>query len=156
MSASMFTYQTPVGPAVIEEDGCGNITALYLTGKGESHADERETETLKEAGRQLNEYFNGTRREFDLELKPKGTEFQVRVWKALARIPYGETRTYGQLAVEVGCPQGARAIGMAMNRNPISIFQPCHRVVGHNGRMVGFANGIPMKEQLLRMEGALE
>lgn len=111
---------------------------------------------LEAAGRQLREYFAGTRRSFDLPLAPEGTAFQRRVWDALCAIPFGETRSYGAIARAIGNPRAARAVGMANNRNPISIIIPCHRVIGANGALVGYGSGLPIKETLLRLEGTLD
>ena len=107
---------------------------------------------LDEAGRQLREYFQGIRREFTLPLAPHGSPFQCRVWEALRAIPYGETRSYQQVAEAVGSQKAARAVGMANNRNPIAILIPCHRVVGKGGALVGYAYGIARKEALLALE----
>jgi methylated-DNA-[protein]-cysteine S-methyltransferase len=106
--------------------------------------------------RELEEYFAGTRRDFDLEtdLSPVPA-FQREVLRELARVPFGEVTTYGALAAQVGRPRAARAVGGAMNRNPIPIVLPCHRVVGSNGKLVGYAGGLDRKEALLRLEGAL-
>ena len=104
--------------------------------------------------RQIAEYFKGKRQQFDLPLKPEGTDFQKKVWQQLAKIPYGQTRTYGDIARRAGSPKGARAVGMGCNRNPIGVIIPCHRVVGTNGQLTGFAGGLPMKESLLKHEGA--
>jgi len=109
---------------------------------------------LDEAERQLGEYFAGTRRSFDLPLDFAGTDFQRQVWTALLRIPYGETRTYGELAAEIGNPAAVRAVGAANGRNPLSIVAPCHRVIGSTGNLTGFAGGLPVKAQLLELEAA--
>lgn len=101
---------------------------------------------------QLGEYFAGQRREFDFPLAPLGTPFQQKVWKALLSIPYGETRSYKQLAVSIGNPKACRAVGLANNHNPIAIAIPCHRVVGSNGALVGYASGIDKKKMLLDLE----
>lgn len=101
---------------------------------------------------QLNEYFKGERKHFDLPLKPLGTEFQKRVWKALMNIPYGETKSYKEIAIEVGSPKACRAVGSANNKNPIPIIIPCHRVIGSTGKLVGFAGGLNLKEKLLNLE----
>jgi O-6-methylguanine DNA methyltransferase len=106
----------------------------------------------KEVARELREYFAGTRTQFDLPMAPAGTPFQQKVWAALCDIPYGETRTYQEIAQAVGNIKAARAVGMANNRNPISIAIPCHRVIGKNGALVGYASGLEMKEQLLQLE----
>lgn len=110
--------------------------------------------TLLEAERQLAEYFAGGRRAFDLPLDFRGTEFQRGVWAALLAIPYGETRSYGEIARAVGRPAAVRAVGAANGRNPISIVAPCHRVVGASGRLTGFAGGLRAKAFLLALEGA--
>lgn len=107
---------------------------------------------LLEAERQLGEYFAGRRRRFDLALDFAGTDFQKRVWQALLAIPFGETRSYGQIAVEVGNPKAVRAVGAANGRNPLSIIAPCHRVIGANGDLVGFAGGMETKQFLLALE----
>lgn len=107
---------------------------------------------LKQAAKELSEYFQGKRQSFTVPIRTEGTDFQRRVWEALCRIPYGETRTYGEIARQIGSPKGARAVGMACNRNPIMLIVPCHRVVGSDGKLVGFAGGLAMKETLLRME----
>lgn len=110
------------------------------------------TPLLRETARQLREYFDGRRRTFTLPLAPEGSAFQKRVWTALCTIPYGETRTYKQIAEQIGHNLAFRAVGMANNRNPIAILIPCHRVIGHNGAMTGYAAGIGIKEQLLNLE----
>lgn len=106
---------------------------------------------ISEAVRQLEEYFAGTRTVFDIPLRPSGTEFQRRVWDALREIPYGQTRTYGEIARVCGCPNAARAVGGACHNNPISIIIPCHRVVGANG-LTGYAGGLDKKKALLELE----
>lgn len=111
-----------------------------------------ETPLLQETEEQLNEYFAGARREFDLPLAPKGTAFQKAVWAEMSKIPYGEVRTYGQLAAALGKPKAARAVGEACHCNPIAIIQPCHRVVGANGSLTGYAYGLEVKEYLLELE----
>jgi methylated-DNA-[protein]-cysteine S-methyltransferase len=107
---------------------------------------------LVEAERQLGEYFTGRRRSFDLALDFAGTDFQKRVWQALLAIPFGETRSYGQIAQEVGNPKAVRAVGAANGRNPLSIIAPCHRVIGARGDLVGFAGGMETKQFLLQLE----
>lgn len=107
---------------------------------------------LRETARQLKEYFAGKRRTFDLELEFRGTEFQRSVWAALLTIPYGETRTYGQIAEQVGNPTAVRAVGAANGRNPISIIAPCHRVIGLSGNLTGFGGGLDAKAHLLSLE----
>lgn len=105
-----------------------------------------------EATRQLREYFSGARRDFDLKLEPEGTVFQKKVWEALLEVPYGETRSYGEIAKAIGNPKAARAVGMANNRNPISIIIPCHRIVGADGSLTGYGGGLDKKTYLLELE----
>ena len=108
---------------------------------------------LLDAERQLHQYFAGSRKQFTLRLDVEGTPFQRKVWTALLAIPFGETRSYGQIAHEIGRPGAARAVGAANGRNPVSIVAPCHRVVGANGALTGFAGGLAVKAQLLALEG---
>lgn len=103
---------------------------------------------------QLKEYFGGTRKVFTVPLKPEGSPFRMECWGALCRIPYGETRTYGQQAAEVGRPRAARAVGGANHHNPIPIIIPCHRVIGTDGNLTGYAGGTDIKQFLLELEGA--
>jgi len=112
----------------------------------------RDDAALAEPARQLAEYFAGERTEFELELAPHGTDFQRRVWGLLLEIPYGETRTYGSLANELGNPRSVRAVGLANGRNPISIVVPCHRVIGADGTLVGYGGGLERKRTLLAHE----
>lgn len=144
---------TPIGRvAIAEEDG--KLVGFYFERAARElrRADVRETPVHADAFRQLDEYFAGTRKKFDLPLSPKGTVFQMKVWQALTGIPYGETRTYGQIAALAGNPKAARAVGLANNRNPIAIFIPCHRVVGADGKLVGFGGGLDVKAYLLELE----
>jgi methylated-DNA-[protein]-cysteine S-methyltransferase len=108
-----------------------------------------------EALRQLRAYFAGELREFDLPLDLRGTPFQLRVWRELERIPYGETRSYSQIAAAIGAPHAVRAVGAANGANPIPIMVPCHRVIGASGKLVGYGGGLPLKKRLLALEGAL-
>lgn len=129
------------------------ITNLYY---GEKEAPQgevvEETPLHQKAAAQLGEYFSGQRKTFDLPLAPQGTEFQKKVWQALLEIPYGEVRTYKDIAQAVGSPKGYRAVGLANNRNHIAILIPCHRVVGSDGNLVGFAYGLDVKQRLLDLE----
>ena len=143
---------TPIGRVYICQEG-DYITALGFARPAAGM--ERETPLLGEAHAQLAAYFAGQRRAFQLPLCPAGTDFQKRVWKQLQKIPYGVTITYGELAQRVGCPKGARAVGGACGKNPIGILIPCHRVVGKNGSLVGFAWGEERKKFLLQLEKAL-
>lgn len=115
-------------------------------------SDQPESTLEKELIAQLNAYFTGELREFDLPFFATGTVFQLLVWEELMKIPYGETTTYGELARRIGKPQAARAVGMALNRNPIPILIPCHRVIGTNGKLTGFAGGLNIKQALLERE----
>jgi len=147
-------YNSPVGAIRIIENGKA-ITSLKFVVNNPvppSDAEEKETPLLKEAIQQLSEYFAGKRTVFDIPLETQGTDFQKRVWNALRTIPYGETRTYMQIAVITECPKGARAVGMANNRNPVSIIIPCHRVIGADGSLTGYAAGLPIKQKLLDLE----
>jgi len=150
---NVFFYETEIGKIMIAENGTA-ITNLYFREKADVKDDitVKETDLLKEANRQLQEYFEGNRKSFDLPLDPSGTEFQMKCWKALQEIPYGETRSYGEIAKRIGNPKAPRAVGLSNNRNPISIFIPCHRVIGANGKLVGYAGGLNVKEYLLNME----
>jgi methylated-DNA-[protein]-cysteine S-methyltransferase len=149
---NMFRYETPIGPiGIAEEDGA--ITNLWFKVEREPRdAVEKETALLLEARKQLFDYLYGKRKEFSIPLSPTGTPFMRKVWESLQRIPYGQTRSYGQIAKDIGVLGAARAVGMANNRNPISIFIPCHRVIGTNGRLVGYLGGLDLKEDLLDLE----
>jgi methylated-DNA-[protein]-cysteine S-methyltransferase len=108
---------------------------------------------LKETEKQLKAYFDGKLKKFTVPLKFNGTEFQKQVWAALLTIPFGETRSYGEIARQIGRPEASRAVGAANGRNPISIIVPCHRVIGSGGKLTGFAGGLEAKDHLLRLEG---
>ena len=138
---------SPVGPIRLESDGRA-VTGLHF-GPGEEG---ESCPVLEEAAGQLAEYFAGSRRSFALSLAPAGTPFQQAVWRELMTIPYGETASYGQIAARIRNPRACRAVGMANNRNPISILIPCHRVVGKGGALVGYGGGLPIKEYLLKLE----
>lgn len=114
--------------------------------------EEAQHPVLLETARQLNEYFAGQRRQFDLLLDFEGTDFQQKVWQALLSIPFGETRSYKQIAEQIGNPKAVRAVGAANGKNPISIIAPCHRVIGASGKLVGFAGGLENKDILLKIE----
>lgn len=113
---------------------------------------EKDTKLLLEVEKQLREYFEGKRIKFEISLNPKGTEFMKKVWKELLKIPYGETRTYKEIAEKIGNSKASRAVGMANNKNPIPIIIPCHRVIGSNNKLVGYALGLDMKQYLLDLE----
>lgn len=112
----------------------------------------RDDNALADVASQLEEYFEGARRKFDLPLVPEGTPFQQRVWRALLDIPYGETISYGELASRIGQPSASRAVGLANGSNPLPIVIPCHRVIGANGKLTGYGGGLPIKERLLALE----
>lgn len=142
--------QSPVGDLTLTEEN-GALTGLYF-GRLSLEGEEGLTALLERTSRQLEEYFAGKRKQFDLPLSLRGTEFQRQVWAALRDIPYGETRSYGQIAQAVGRPKAVRAVGMANHRNPISIIVPCHRVVGADGSLTGYGGGLENKKFLLALE----
>ena len=145
-----FVMTSPVGNLrLLEEDGV--LTGLYFGGTLE--AAEPPTELLRQARGQLEAYFAGTRQDFDLPIRIGGTAFQHAVWEALREIPCGKTSTYGQIAARIGRPGAVRAVGHAIGQNPISIIVPCHRVIGKDGTLTGFAGGLSAKAWLLEREG---
>lgn len=150
---------SPIGLLLIAADDDGIRAVEFPENrhpvKREGEWREGEHPLLDEAARQLGEYFAGERRGFDLPLAPRGTEFQRKVWLALRGIPFGQTWSYAQLAKSIDNMQAMRAVGAANGRNPIPIIVPCHRVIGANGTLTGFGGGLPTKEFLLRLEGAL-
>ena len=146
-------YESPIGTIRIEEEN-GFIVGLYTVKAPDGVAD-NETRTIKQAHKELQEYFAGRRQVFDVPLRTEGTEFQEKVWAALRTIPYGETRSYGDIAKQIGNPKGSRAVGGANNKNPILIMTPCHRVIGSSGALVGFGGGLDVKEYLLKLEKSL-
>lgn len=142
---------SPVGRMALECEGEA-LTALYLPHRLAEPVG-AETPLLSRGRAELEEYFQGKRRVFDLPLAPKGTPFQQRVWQELAKVPWGTVVTYGELAVRVGSPKACRAVGQANHNNPLPIFLPCHRVVGANGSLTGYAGGLERKKWLLQHEG---
>jgi methylated-DNA-[protein]-cysteine S-methyltransferase len=148
---------SPVGKLTLVASDKGLVAVLWENDKpnrvrlGEL-VEEDSHSVLIEAERQLKEYFTGKRGTFSVPLDIRGTSFQRSVWEALLAIPFGETKTYGQLAKQLGNPQATRAVGAANGRNPISIIVPCHRVIGSSGKLTGFAGGLENKERLLNME----
>lgn len=147
------TIDSPIGKLLLTSDGKA-ITGLYM----EPHPRGIPMETdsvLEEAARQLENYFKGEVKDFDLPLSPSGTDFQRKVWEQLRRIPYGTTISYGELAKRIGNPDASRAVGLANGKNPIAVIIPCHRVIGANGSLVGFGGGLDRKKTLLELEGAL-
>ncbi len=151
MSATV--YDSPVGPLRLESRD-GALVGLELNAKpGPENLDDP---VLAEAVAQLTAYFGGERTSFDLPLAMHGNAFEQKVWAALRTIPYGETASYGAVADQIGAPGAARAVGLANGRNPIAIIVPCHRVIGANGKLVGFGGGLPMKRALLDLEQGVE
>lgn len=158
----MDTLDTPIGTLVLAADAEG---LRHIEFPSNRHPVSREgwvpgpegiaADIIGTTSRQLREYFDGARRDFDLPLAPRGTEFQRQVWQALATIPFGATWSYGELARVIGKPDAMRAVGAANGRNPLPIVLPCHRVIGADGSLTGFGGGLPIKEALLRLEGAL-
>ena len=142
------TVQSPIGPLTLYAEA-GALIKLTFSDEGSA---ETASPLLQEARRQLAEYFAGARRRFDLPLRPAGTPFRQQVWAALDAIPYGETRTYAQLAAAIGRPGAARAVGMANHCNPLPVLIPCHRCIGADGSLVGYAGGLAVKAALLRLE----
>ncbi|MBD0293343.1 MAG: methylated-DNA--[protein]-cysteine S-methyltransferase [Jiangellaceae bacterium] len=149
------TYSTridsPLGPLLVIADDDG-ITGLHMTDRPASPGSSGDPTRFAAARRQLAEYFAGDRTEFDLPLHPVGTPFQLRVWAALRTIPYGEIRSYGEIAAQIGSPGAARAVGLANGRNPIAVIVPCHRVIGASGALTGYGGGLPRKQLLLDLE----
>lgn len=144
-------YASPVGNLLIKADEQG-ICAVHAV-EAQVSMEMQDSPLIEEAVRQLDAYFCGSRAAFHLPLAPAGTAFEREVWQRLCGIPYGETRTYGQIAREIGRPDASRAVGRACGRNPLLIYVPCHRVVGAGGRLTGFAAGLAAKRSLLLLEG---
>jgi methylated-DNA-[protein]-cysteine S-methyltransferase len=159
MSLVYKVIDSPVGALKLVASREG-LVAIFWERDNPSHAErelgemrnEERHPVLVETERQLNEYFAGKRREFALRLDMRGTAFQKDVWEALLAIPYGETRSYGEIAKNIGKPSASRAVGAANGRNPIPIVVPCHRVIGSTGKLTGFGGGLDMKEKLLGIE----
>jgi len=150
-NSTYFTYGTDYGRITIVSNGEA-ITQIKHEGKLKPDGVKEETALIKQAADELSEYFSGKRREFDVPIKLRGTDFHRSVWEALMTIPYGETVTYKYIAEMLGRPKASRAVGQANNRNPIWIIIPCHRVVGANGKLTGYDGGVDMKEKLLWLE----
>ena len=144
------TYKTAIGNISIGENNHHIVMIKFKEDVGS--AVKKETPLIKETIKQLSQYFEGKRNQFDLPLQMNGTDFQRKVWNALLRIPYGQVWSYKRLAEEVGNPKACRAVGLANNRNPISIVVPCHRVIGSNGSLTGYASGLDNKRYLLDLE----
>ena len=165
------TFTSPVGPLFLAASGHGLVALEFdarLSGQQTIRPNPRdqraetkgvqfeESATAMRAYiRELDEYFAGKRREFSFPLDLRGTDFQLACWRALLAIPYGETRSYADIARAVGRPQGFRAVGMANNRNPLAIVVPCHRVIASDGTLCGYGGGLDVKRKLLELEGSL-
>jgi methylated-DNA-[protein]-cysteine S-methyltransferase len=149
------TFESPVGPLLLAGDSIALRSVSFRGSKRAAHpqADWKQDSTaFDEVLRQLEAYFRGDLREFELPLAMVGTKFQLLVWDALRKIPYGETISYAQLAQRIGNPKAVRAVGLANGRNPIPIIVPCHRVIGSDGSLTGFGGGLSMKKRLLELE----
>lgn len=147
-----YVYNTIIGPIeIVEEDGY----ILRLDFSIDEKIDTEETSLIKETYKQIEEYLLGNRKKFTVPIKLKGTEFQKKVWNALLEIPYGETMSYKQIAEKIGNPKACRAVGMANHNNPIAIIVPCHRVIGSNRKLVGYARGLDIKQKLLEIESEI-
>ena len=157
LNAAWDLVESPVGPLMTVVDGEGRLVRVWFgndrAGLG-MRAAERNAARCTEVARQLREYFARQRTEFDLRVAPAGSPFQQQVWRQVAGIPYGETRSYGEIAARVGGAAVARAVGLANGANPVPIVIPCHRVVGADGSLVGYGGGLAVKAALLRLEGA--
>lgn len=158
------SHPSPIGPLLLVGETAGpgrevRLSAIHMEGArfgpGETDGLREAPEAFAAIGRQLDEYFAGRRRSFDLDLDPAGTPFQLAVWEALRSIPYGTTTTYGEIAARIGRPGAGRAVGGAVGRNPLSIVVPCHRVVGSDGSLTGFGGGLGRKTALLELEGEI-
>lgn len=153
---AIYLYNSPIGRLLMEEKD-GYITRLSKDCTGIMHTYKENfhiAPVIKDAVDQLNEYFAGQRKEFTVPIRPEGTEYMKSIWKQLVKIPYGTTLSYGQVAELAGNKKGARSAGMACSRNPILIFIPCHRVIGADGSLKGFACGLDTKIALLKLENA--
>jgi methylated-DNA-[protein]-cysteine S-methyltransferase len=154
-------FDTPLGPmiAIAGDAGITNVDFLdakYARRVQPEWVHEPEAPVLAACRRQLGEYFAGRRTRFELALAPRGTPFQERIWREIAVVPFGETITYAELARRAGAPGHARAAGAATGRNPVGVVIPCHRIVGTDGSLTGYAGGLDRKRRLLELEGALQ
>lgn len=148
----IYHYNFSIGKITITENE-GFITSIGFSKENDfKNHTFKETPLIKNAALQIDEFLNGLRKNFDLPLAPAGTHFQREVWKSLLQIPYGETRSYKDIAISINNPKSYRAVGMANNKNPIMIVIPCHRVIGSNGNLVGYGGGLNIKEILLNIE----
>ena len=150
-------HPTPLGTVRLAARG-GALVGLWFDGQkydakaGDGWREAPDDPVLREAARQLDEYFAGERARFELDLAPEGTPFQQRVWRAIAKVPAGATTSYGQIAKRLGCPTAVRAVGAAIGRNPLIVVVPCHRILGADGALTGYAGGLDRKRALLALE----
>jgi methylated-DNA-[protein]-cysteine S-methyltransferase len=154
MTTTTTTFPSPIGPLTLHARD-GALTAVWMEDDRDLPERPGHAPPLTEARIQLDAYFAGDLRVFDLPLAPEGTEFQLRVWNELRKIPYGETISYGELARRVGDPTAARAVGLANGRNPLPVIVPCHRVIGADGSLTGFGGGLDRKRRLLELEAGV-
>jgi methylated-DNA-[protein]-cysteine S-methyltransferase len=154
MDEAWTTVATPLGDLLLVAVDGALVKAHFAPYDVPAGPPSPDDAVLAEAARQLSEHFAGERTDFDLPLAPPGTAFQRRVWDELRRIPYGTTTTYGALAERLGDPKCVRAVGLANGRNPIAVVVPCHRVIGSDGKLRGYAGGIERKQQLLALEAS--
>jgi methylated-DNA-[protein]-cysteine S-methyltransferase len=138
---------------IAEKDNA--IIKIFFGRKAPAAFNKTETPLIKKTAAQIDEYLSGKRKQFTIPIALQGTEFQTAVWRELQKIPYGETRSYKDIAAAIGRPKAVRAVGMANNRNPIVIIVPCHRVIGHDGSLTGYGGGLPLKRRLLEKEGIM-
>ena len=148
---NIYFYETKIGKIGIRENG-KYITDIIFSKSEEKTDNINETELIKAAFKQIKEYLGGDRKYFDLPIETIGTEFQKKVWNELRNIPYGQTKTYKDIAFAIKNEKACRAIGNANNKNPLPIIIPCHRVIGSNGKLVGYSGGLDIKEKLLNIE----
>jgi len=146
------SIETKIGNLGIAEENQLLTHLFFRQGKAPNGAVEKQTPFLREVAKEIKEYLNGKRKKFDIPLKLHGTDFQLSVWNALLMIPYGETRSYKDIAGQIGNVKACRAVGMANHWNPIVIIVPCHRVIGADGSLTGFGGGLALKQQLLDLE----
>ncbi|MGB9928723.1 MAG: methylated-DNA--[protein]-cysteine S-methyltransferase [Methanosarcina sp.] len=150
-----YIIESPIYPLLLAGDEEGLKHLIFLKEEKDFNIPEewiKNEEFFKETARQLKAYFSGELKSFNLKLAPQGTEFQRSVWNALCEIPFGDTRSYKNIAIAIENPKACRAVGLANNRNPIAIIIPCHRVIGSNGKLTGYASGLDVKEFLLKHE----
>ncbi len=159
MTTAFTTMPSPLGPLTLVADGDALCAIFFQRHRGATTHRAQDTRndnhpTLMRARRQLDDYFAGRRTRFEMRLAPRGTAFQQTVWQQLQKVPFGRTSTYGAIAVAIGRPGAARAVGAAIGANPLSIVVPCHRILGHDGRLTGYAGGLARKRRLLELEGS--